>query len=400
MISLANAPIAIREQVSFSDAQKLSFYSLMQEHGIASGMILSTCNRSEVYALVDEDSSILYELVCEQMGDGVTTYIAWHKNEAAMRHAFRVCAGLTSAILGEDQIFHQMKEAYAYAQAAGMMEGRLHRLFQSIFHLTKQLKTSCRLSEQPITSSYVAWQMLCKEVEVTHKDVLLCGGGEIIQDVLPYLRECTGKIYLALRNHDQGRELQKCYPFLHLISMEDRHSYISLVDVVISATSASHMMFPYIEQKRNKPLWMLDLALPRDIDPAWSKQPLVHLYDIDQIQATLVEANKQRMSLAQEAEEFVEKHISLLQKEWESYQKQPLLALTQQRLYHMSEDTFTLLNHKLKLRPHEQRIMKKTLDYSFMRMMKQMVSVIQELDDEEQQVYHSVLKRFQEEEEA
>lgn len=400
MISIAHAPIAIREQVSMQDAQKFTMYTVLQEHGIVSCLIISTCNRFEVYGEVEHDSSLFYELMCEQLGEAVVPYISWLKGMDAMKHALRVCAGLTSSILGEDQIFHQMKAAYAHAQAAGMISSCMHRFFQAVFHYTKQLKHTWQLSEQPRSTSYVAWQMIKQKVDIETADFLICGGGDVIQEVLPYMKDCKGYTYLAIRNQEKRTQLQLQFPFLQMIPMEERHHYIEKVQVIISATASPHIMFPVMEHIGTQPLWLFDLALPRDIDEAWSKVPQVHYYNIDQIQATLQEAERIRSTGAKEAEQFVEAHCDKLLQEWCKQEQQPLKALTQQRLLQMAEDTYVLLDHKLNLQPHEQRIMKKTLDYSFTRMMKQMISVIQELDDDEQKVYHRFLKKLQEEEQA
>lgn len=396
VVTISHAPIELREVASFRGAKKLSFYDTLSKQGIDNAMILSTCNRSEVYAVVNKGSDAFYKLCQKHWDSSLHAYMTWKKGKEAIHHGLRVCAGLDSMILGEDQIFHQMKEAYAYAHSAGMIHKELHLYFQSVFNIIKELKTTWKLSEQPLTTSYVAWQLIRKYPKYENANILLCGSGEVIQEFFPYLKQHKGNVILASRNEYQAREFQKQYPFLQWIPINKRFQSLIHKDILISATSSPHLMFPY--RFIHRPMLMLDLALPRDIDSAYHKDKHIRLYDIDDVQKTLIQAKSNRDELAKEAEIFLAKASEKLDEEWHKLKQEPLVAATQKQLLHMAEDTYALLDKKLHLQPHEQKIMKKTLEYSFTRYMKQMIAVLETLDLKQQQSYLHVLKQLQQEE--
>jgi len=285
------ASIEIREAVSFTDRQKMETISHFLDHGIREVVILSTCNRSEIYILTDqlEVKINLIKIFFQTFSgiDQMERYLFVKINEEAIEHLFKVSAGLDSLVLGEDQILGQVKTAHEFAMKMGSSQKIFNQLFRQGITTAKNIKTTTKMSEQPLSISYIAIKFLKQKVgALTEKAILVVGTGEMSRLALNYLKEEEVKtIYLANRDASKSYDLRQQCEKIVVLAYEQRYDILPKVDFVLSATAAPHFIFKADSiPKIKKQLIMMDLALPRDIDPVLSKWEQIELYDLDGLQ--------------------------------------------------------------------------------------------------------------------
>lgn len=284
IVSVANTNIEKREQVNFTDFQKIEFQKILQQHHINQCIILSTCNRSEVYAFASRDDLQNLRKIYQTFFAIEVQDMLFLSGSAAIQHILQVACGLKSTILGEDQIFKQVKDAYQFACIHQTIHKQVHFLFQNLFHMVKQIKHMYRLSEHPRSTSYVAMKLLRQHMNLEDASYLLCGGGQVITQCLPYIAQAK-RIYIAVRDVDKQEQLQKLVPHVQVVPFAKRYEYFAKVDVLITATSSPHTIFKNREgMKGNKEQWILDLALPRDVQEELYHNSRYHIWNIDDVQ--------------------------------------------------------------------------------------------------------------------
>lgn len=377
VVGLRHEAIALREQVSFQDQAKFTFQALLQEHGIASVVIISTCNRSEVYIVDEQD---VREQVARLYRDffHLQDEVELHQksNYEAIVHLFQVCAGLDSQLLGEDQILKQMKDAYAFAQQTQNLNKATHVLFQNAFHFAKVCKQQYRLSEHPLSTASVAMKLL-KQKQREHSNIMVCGSGEVIQQCLPYLADAH--VTMVLRNQEIGKTLQAQYPFLTICPLEHRYQVLETCDVVLSATASPHPLFRKEHMIQDgKTRLIFDMALPRDVEAEVKELQHYEVYDIDEIQQYLKQHEQTKQIAYQEAVDFAHTMAKQVEQELHHVKKEPIIAQMQDHLLSMADDTYDLLNQKLHLSNHEQKTLKKTLSYSYLQFLREFASLVKQ----------------------
>lgn len=400
VVSIANVDIRIREQVSFTDTMKLQLQKQLQDAGIHTCVIVSTCNRSEVYCMEEEgQASVLLDIYREFFHLPASVGVDVFTGLQAIHHLFALVCGLHSKILGEDQIVKQVKDAYEFSCHSGCVNKQMHLLFQEAFHVAKEVKHHVKISEHPRSTSYIAMKYLMQETSLQDKNVMLCGGGEVITQCLPYLQDAHVRhMYLAIRNLKKAEALKEAFPSITIVPFQARMQYLKEMDIVISATASPHVIFPkemFCQDEKER--WLIDLALPRDMDPACKGIPYLHMYDIDDIQERANYHEEQRTLLSQEAWAYVERFAAQAAKKLQETEKEPLIAHMQQYLSSMAEDTYELLNKKLQLESHEQRMVKKTLQYSYLRFLKDWLYIIDHTPNTHKETLTAIMKQLQEE---
>lgn len=397
MCGIRHKDIALREQVNFTDIKKMEFQQELRAMGIKDILILSTCNRSEVLCIAEIEQlrkvPVYYQRFFSIAQD---IHMHYYEKTCAVKHFYRICAGLDSILLGEDQIFHQVKEAYRFACDSGCAGKPLHTFLQKALHFTKKVKEEVKLSEHPMHSSYVAIKALKQMVCIQDKSILLSGSGEIIQACIPYLiEEKPAQLYMVVRSMKKCKQLQVRYPHIQFFSFEQRYELWKSADIIISATSSPHVLYQRDAiGKDQKERWILDLALPRDIDEQLRCYENLHIYDIDQLQKTLQNHAYAKEKAIQEAEKRIDKEVEEVYVQLCQSTLDTLIADFQQHLLSMSANTYHLLENKLSISPHEQRILKKTLDYSFLRFLQDWLSLVKECDIEKQALIMDMIKRM------
>ena len=322
-INHKTAPVEIRETLSFSvEEVGRSLRRVLELSEFAENMILSTCNRVEIYATtrdVERGIVALKNFLAEYHGVSLGEFeesLYVHLGSAAIRHIFRVASSLDSMVVGEPQILGQIKEAHniaAYHNASGII---LNKLMHRAFHVAKRVRTETKIGNSAVSISYAAVE-LAKKIFGTLEDkaIMLLGAGEMAELAAKHLVAGGAKeVIVVSRTYERALDL--AMPFNgEAIEFDGFHERLEEVDIVISSTGAPHyILHPenilgVIKARKNKPMFLIDIAVPRDIDPKVNEIENVYLYDIDDLQEVVVVNIERREHEARRAEEIVEEEV-------------------------------------------------------------------------------------------
>ncbi len=322
-LNYQTAPLELREKVAVAKPELGSrSKALLELPGIREGLVLSTCNRTEYYMAADQaDQAIeqMYGLFAES-SEGVLVpehHLYTESRIDTVRHLCRVCAGLDSMVLGETEIFGQVKEAYRQAQEFGVTSKGLNKLFQKAFSVGKKVRTKTKIQEGNISTGSVAVDLAQKIFgKLRDTQILVIGAGEIARVTTQSLKSRgANSIHVANRSFDKALELAQEFGgvALHFDAWED---ILLQTDVIISSTGAPHYVVTpeQIErvrkQRKYRPLFLIDLAVPRDIDPACNDFEEVYLFDIDSLEHQAAENRASRQREIDRCEEIIEEEIA------------------------------------------------------------------------------------------
>ena len=332
------APIDIRERVSFGpDIVVGALRSLAEHAGAGEAVIVSTCNRTEIYCAGDAlDGDALQRWLSRFHGlDAalVRPYVYSYRDKEAVCHLFEVAAGLDSMILGEPQILGQVKSAFQTAQNSGAIGKLLGRLFQCTFALAKQVRTDTAIGNSPVSVAFAA-VTLARQIfaDLSAQTALLIGAGETIELAARHLHQHgLGRMVVANRTVERAHGLAAQFDG-YAIALTEIAAHLPEADIVISSTAATHHVVTKdrvaqaMRGRRGDPLFLIDIAVPRDIDPAVNDLSDVFLYDIDDLNG-VVEANlEERMREAQRAEVIIEEEMAEFERWLESMEVVPTVA--------------------------------------------------------------------------
>lgn len=310
-INHKTASVALREQLVFS-LEKLPLYinSLLADSRHREAVLLSTCNRSEVYCDTLEPNAVLdwfYEQHPDAR-DALASSIYLYQDEQAVEHILSVACGLDSMVLGESQIVAQMKEAFSESCAAGGVGTLFNRLFQHVFAIAKEVRRTTSLGACPVSVSSAVVNFIKQHypADLAAANVLLIGAGDTIDLVLRYLAPLRiATLHIANRSDEKAKLLAGAYAG-QAVPWSGLPTVLAEADVVISATSSPHpIVTKAMLAGRKKPLFIIDIAVPRDVESAAAALPDVQLYSIDDLRI-IIEQNKQgREHAAEKAREKV-----------------------------------------------------------------------------------------------
>jgi glutamyl-tRNA reductase len=306
-INHKTAPVALREKVAFSDDRLVAaLRTLRQENGVAEAVILSTCNRTEVYWSGQASGAELSQWLERHHGNNLdlagSLYV--HQETSAVEHAFNVASGLDSMVLGEVQILGQLKDAYRVAQETGSTGPALNKLFQAAFSAAKRVRTETRIGANAVSLAS-ATVSLARRVyaDLSAHNVLLIGAGDMNALTARHFMS-AGIKRMVIANRTLGRaqalasELQA-----HAVTLSDLDHELAQADIVISCTSSPEPLVSKraveaaTHTRRRRPIFMVDMAVPRDIEPEVAELEDVYLFSIDDLQQ-LVDENIQQRELA------------------------------------------------------------------------------------------------------
>jgi glutamyl-tRNA reductase len=312
-ISHHTAPLEVRERLAITPgayADKVD--ELLDAVGVREAVILSTCNRTELYGVGSVDRyDRLRDWLLSQGGidpsaaDGL---VYRHEGREAVRHLFRVACGLDSMVLGEPQIMGQLKDAWQAARDAGGLGKYTDRLFQRAFAVSKDVRTNTGINDHPVSVAYIA-AILARQIfgDLTQKNVQLVGAGEMITLCGNHFRQkAVGSLRIANRSRDRAESLAAELQ-AEAMGLDDLERRLAEADVVIACTGATtpvvrlEMAEQALRQRRRKPMFMVDLGVPRDIDPRVGKLRDVYLYTIDDLRKVADESLGKREEAAREA---------------------------------------------------------------------------------------------------
>ena len=315
-INHQTAPVSLRERVAFDgEALPRALAALRALPQVREVALLSTCNRTELYAMTDDGGNALADWLATQPAEtgDLHAYLYRHADADAVRHLFRVATGLDSLVLGEPQILGQVKDAWAAARAAGTLGGQLDRLFQSAFATAKRARTDTRIGANPVSVASTAVRLAQESfARLDESTVLLVGAGETIELAAKHLSDGKVKrLLVANRTLAHAQELASRHGGVALPLAElDRH--LGEADIVISATAARDpvvtrtQVAAALAQRRHRPILLLDLAVPRDIEAGVAELKDVFLYTVDDLERAIEDNRRSRREAAREAEAIVE----------------------------------------------------------------------------------------------
>ena len=313
------APVHLRERVAFADATlPQALATIRALPGVREAALLSTCNRTELYA-VAEDMRALADWLASHAdeGDDLHAYLYQHADVDAARHLFRVATGLDSLVLGEPQILGQVKHAWAVARAAGALGPQLDRLFQQAFVTAKRARTDTRIGANPVSVASAAVRLAQESFARPQDSVaLLVGAGETIELVARHLAQAKVKrLLVANRTLAHAQDLASRHGGVALPLTElDRH--LAEADIVFSATASRapilhrEQVSSALSQRRHRPMLLLDLAVPRDIAPDVSGLTDAFLYTVDDLERVVEDNRRSRREAADAAEAIVDLQVT------------------------------------------------------------------------------------------
>lgn len=396
-ISYKNTTMDIREQVVFTDTKKMEMYVTLAQLNIRESVIISTCNRSEIYFLYDDEQQI--QLVKKSFiaffpQVEIEAYLFVKTGKEALSYLFEVCNGLHSLVLGEDQILGQVVKSEEFSRVNGSSKKIMNRIFRDAITCAKKAKTQFRISEHPLSLSYIGIQELEKQCGIQGKTVLVLGSGKMSVLAMNYLFEKQAKhVYNANRSVENAKMLLDQFSQLEVVPFVDRYCYISDCDIIISATASPHIILKQEDMpKLYKQLYVLDLAAPRDIDTKIQESKYVQLFDMDHLQKSASLNNQKRIEKVKDIEKMIEQDVLLCEQWIKSTRVDTTIQTLQERINEVSADAYELLENKLSLSDHEKYILKKTLQTSMQRLMRDPIITLKEADTKKQEAYHEAMK--------
>ncbi len=317
-INHRSAPVEIRGQVAFPpDKVEQALAELRQLDGIHEAAILSTCNRTELYC-AREDTAI--DSLAAWLGDfhrlppdDLRPHLYAYQDELAVRHVFRVAAGLDSMILGEPQILGQMKDCYQQAIHSNSIDTLVNRLFQHTFSVAKQVRTDTAIGASPVSVAFAAVG-LARQIfgDLASQTALLIGAGETIELTARHLHERNiGQLIIANRTVARAHDLAAQFDG-YGIGLDEIGVHLAEADIVIASTGSSVALLDKatvkaaLRKRKHRPVLMIDIAVPPDIDPAVAELDDVYLYTVDDLKQVIDDNLRSRQEAADQAEEIIE----------------------------------------------------------------------------------------------
>lgn len=314
-----SAPVEVRERFAIPPAmQGEKAAELVAAAGVAESVVLSTCNRTEFY-LAGESADEAVAALRRVVDTGGSEHWYEKRRIEAARHLCRVAGGLDSMVLGETEIFGQVKDAYRRAHASGATAGTLNRLFQRTFSVGKKIRTETRIQEGATSVAGSAVELAEKIFgKLKGCRVIVIGAGEMSRQTAQALvSRGASTVFVTNRSFERAEELAENMGG-RAVRFDDWQATLAGVDVVISSTSAPHPVVKpfHVEAVRRvrkfRPLFLIDIAVPRDIDPAVGEIEEVYLYDIDTLESLAADARKRREKQIEECLKIIDEELENL----------------------------------------------------------------------------------------
>jgi glutamyl-tRNA reductase len=331
------APVELREQLAISP-ERLSeaTRALLEFPGVQEAMILSTCNRVELLACHEASSPDLLGFLQTYLGIETTSlrpHTYEYRETDAVQHLFRVAASLDSMVVGEPQILGQVKESYTAARSVGAVQTHLEKLLQSTFTVAKKVRSETQIGSSSVSIASVAVD-LAKKIfgSLEGKSVLLVGAGKMSELAARHLmQQGADSIFVANRTHDRAVRLAKNFHG-QAVRFDDLYTTADQADIIIASTGSQEHIFrrehgqQFLHKRRNRPMFFIDIAVPRDIDPEINRVDGVFLYDIDDLQSVAASHLDDRTREAQRAEAIISEEVLRFQRRAQALNAAPMIV--------------------------------------------------------------------------
>jgi glutamyl-tRNA reductase len=363
-ISHKTAPVDIRERLAVPESRLgEALTRLCSYPGIKEGLLLSTCNRVEVYAVVDElehgygqVQEFLADTHLSLSSEQLTPHLYWHAGDRAITHLFRVASSLDSMIVGESQILGQLKDAFEVAlshKSSGLL---LNKIIKKAISVAKRVRTETKIAETAVSVSYAAVE-LAKKIfsNLNDQTVLLVGAGEMAKLAARHLiGNGVRQVRITTRNSHHAIELAQRFNGTP-IPFEEYKAELASADIVLVSTGAAHYLIGAedvqraVRQRMNRPIFLIDISVPRNIDPAVRHIDNAFLFDIDDLQLRVEQNREERLQEAEKAEQLVYGEVGVLRQWLKSLEVTPTIVALRNRADDIKraelEKAFARLNH-------------------------------------------------------
>jgi len=345
-INHKTAPVELRECIAFSgDESVTALQTLHRRPDIKEVILFSTCNRVELLLVTDEKALTIAaakdfiadfnKIPLDQFNDAL--YI--HEGDAAVRHVFRVASSLDSMMVGEPQILGQIKDAYRMATELKSSGVILNRLLHRTFFVAKRIRTETGIGDRAVSISYAAVELGRKIFgDLAGKSVLLVGAGEMAELAVEHLiRHKASEIYVANRTFENGVQLAKKFNGKP-IRFEEITNFLELTDIIISSTGSPDFVItrdevkPVIRKRRSRPLFFIDIAVPRDIDPTVNRLSNSYVYDIDDLQGVVDDNIEDRQQEAVKGERIIDEAVISFRQWYDSLEVVPTIIALRNKM--------------------------------------------------------------------
>jgi glutamyl-tRNA reductase len=345
-VSHKTAPVEVRERLAFAEnALPAALHNLVSRQGIIEALVLSTCNRVEIAVSaedavdpVGEVSSFLYE------SRGVTPAalgpcLYHHEGRDAIHHLFRVAASLDSMVVGEPQILGQLKEAYAHAKANDCLNGVLENVIARAFNVAKRVRSETGIGQMAVSVSYAAVELARKIFgSLESRTVMIVGSGKMSELAARHLRRSgAAHIFVTNRTYERAQDLAVVFQGTP-VEYTRFLGILPEVDILIASSGAPHCILSKEEMqrvigaRRNRPMFLIDIAVPRNIDPLVNEIDNVFLYDIDDLQEVVNANIRERIKEADRAEELVAEEVERMMARLKVQEVAPTIVSLQEQL--------------------------------------------------------------------
>ena len=321
-INHTTAPVDLREKIIFgSDIVSDALAELTHQQGVNEAAILSTCNRTEVYCSLEEArNEIPINWLSEYHGlkrEQLAPFLYRHPDAQAVKHMLRVASGLDSMVLGEPQVLGQLKSAYQAGLKAGSIGKLLGRLFQHSFKVAKEIRTTTTIGSHPVSVAFAAVR-LAQQIfgDLSGQTALLIGAGDTIELTARHLHESgLSRMIIANRNIERSQHLASEYS-AYAITLGDIPQHLAEADIIISSTASQLPILgkgafeSAIKVRKHRPIFVVDIAVPRDIEPEAGDLDDVYLYTVDDLKNVIQDNMRSREKAAQQAEEIIDTQVT------------------------------------------------------------------------------------------
>ena len=333
-LSYKTTPVEVREQLAVQRSRlQCCGCRLKLRGGLDEVVLLSTCNRVEIYGVSPWIHGRVHQLFQELTGAGcdLTPHLYVKEGAEAARHLFAVASGLDSLVIGETEITGQVKNAYQLAKDAGLVGKKMNRLFQTAFSVVKKIRTNTGIGRGATSVGSVAVELAEKvfDANLGDKTVMILGAGKMGEACVKHLAKRGAKtVLVANRSFERAEKLAAEFGG-RAVRIEDSASAMAEADILVSSTGSPDLVLrradvaAILPARRNRPLVLVDIAVPRDIDPAVAELPNVFLYDIDDLEAVVRENTKNREQELAVCQRIIAEHSAELMARFDSPQAPP-----------------------------------------------------------------------------
>ena len=345
------APVELRECIAFSGDETADALETLKKDPVINEILLfSTCNRVEVLLVTDDSSRAIksaQKFIADYNNIPLSEFqnaLYIHRGDEAVRHIFRVAASLDSMVLGEPQILGQIKEAYRTATQKKCSGVILNRLLHRTFFVAKRIRTETGIGDRAVSVSYAAIELARKIFgDLNAKKALLIGAGEMAELAVEHLiRNRIGAVQVANRTFEHGVELARRFSG-EAVRFEELGECLQTVDIIISSTGSPDFVVTrdqvksIIRSRRNRPLFFIDIAVPRDIDPQINRIPNTYVYDIDDLKGIIEENIEDRQREAVKADRIVDEAVIHFRQWYENLDVVPTIVAIRNKLEDLAE---------------------------------------------------------------